>query len=103
MTRPRFTPGIQPCKSVEGDVYVNSVGKRIPLKAERRLTPKEAGADRRLNMSTDLVRRLISRGELYPVLKRNSRVLLIFECALDDYWMRQVSRNSGNSRWMKTA
>ena len=59
------------------------------LTTEKRIST--AIAAKRLDLTPQTVRRMIQRGEIYPVLRHNSRRIEIYECALDDYIARKLN------------
>jgi hypothetical protein len=74
-----------------GVCFTDSLQRVYNLEREKTLRPKEAAADARLcGMPVAEVRTKVRRGELYPVLRRNRRVVLIFDCALTDWRARQL-------------
>lgn len=93
---PRVTqPAILPCPGLRvtrsGSFFTDHHSKVHDLELESTLRPKEAAADPRLcGISVIGVRSLIRDRELYPVLRRNARVILIFDCALTDWRARAV-------------
>jgi hypothetical protein len=83
--------GILPCPGLRGGLFTDSQGRRFDLAHELRKRPKEAAADQRLQgFSEKAIRRLITAGQLYPVFRRNARVIEIFDCAIADWFARQL-------------
>jgi len=79
-----------------GVFFTDSFGRDHDLEREPLLRPKQAAADPRLcGISARCVRAAIGRGEIYPVLRRNSRVLLIFDCALTEWRCRRMAGREG--------
>ncbi len=98
MARP--IPRILACHGLKidqrGSFFTDCAGRTHDLELETTLRPKEAAADKRLcGMSVGEVRASIRRKELYPVLRRNRRVFLIFDCALTD-WRARAVRPAGH-------
>lgn len=100
MTTPTASPamlGIVSCPGLKvtanaGVFFTDSLGRVHDLERSRTVSPKEAAADSRLcGAPVAEVLRMIRAGELYPVMKRNERVILIFECALTDWRARQLT------------
>jgi len=91
---PHGSPRILPCPGLTvtvnaGVTFIDSLRRVHDLANERTLSPKEAASDARLGgMSAKTVLRLIRRGEIYPILRRNRRVFLVFDCALTDWRLR---------------
>lgn len=89
-------PGIVDCPGMKitrnaGISFTDHVGRVHDLEKQIKLGPKEAARDPRMLGSTHIeILALIRRGELYPVFKRNDRVILIFDCALTDWQARQL-------------
>lgn len=91
---------ILPCPGLKvddrGSVFTDCAGRAHDLEKESTLRTKEAAADRRLcGISTKEVSALIRQKQLYPVLRRNRRVFLIFDCALTD-WRARAVRPAGH-------
>lgn len=88
-------PRILPCPQLKvdktGSFFTDVKGKVHDLELETTLRPKQASADPRLcGISTSEVSGLIRSKQLYPVLRKNRRVFLIFDCALTDWRARAV-------------
>jgi hypothetical protein len=74
-----------------GVCFTDSLERVYNLEREKTLRPKEAASDERLGRPpVKAVLRMIRVGELYPVLRRNARTILIFDCALTDWRARQL-------------
>lgn len=89
----KITPchGLKPTTNA-GTSFTDTLRRVYDLEREKLLRPKEAAADPRMaGASTSEVLRLVRIGELYPVLRRNARVILIFDCALTDWRLRQLT------------
>jgi hypothetical protein len=83
------TPHIVPCPGLVGAIFTDALGAAHDLTREKTLRPKEAAADPRLGgISAKSVRQMITRGELYPVLRRNARMIEVCDCALTDWRAR---------------
>lgn len=96
--RPVGAGSIEHCPGLKvtansGISFTDSLGRVHDLEREATLRPKQAAADPRLcGLSPDDVRAAVAAGELYPVIRRNARVILIFDCALTDWRARQLAR-----------
>lgn len=74
-----------------GVSFTDCLKRVYDLERQDMLRPKEAAGDARMcGMPVAEIRRAIRRGELYPVLRRNRRVILLFDCALTDWRARQL-------------
>jgi len=85
-------PGIQPCPGLRAGIFTDSRGQRHDLALEPMLTPKEAAADPRLGLSVRETLQLMRTRRLYPVWRKNARVIRTYPCALADYCARRVTR-----------
>jgi hypothetical protein len=73
-----------------GVYFTDCTGRTYDLIREPVLSPKAAALDPRLGgCSIAQVLRMVRSGELRPTMKRNARVILIFDCALTDWRARQ--------------
>jgi hypothetical protein len=73
--------------------FTDSLGRVYDLERERTLRPKEAAADDRMSgLSPWAVRSMVARGELYPVMRKNRRVIMIFDCALTEWRSRGLRK-----------
>lgn len=99
--RPVGTGSIEHCPGLHVSAahavsFTDSLGRVHDLEREPTLRPKQAAADPRLcGLSPADVRAAIAAGELYPVIRRNARVILIFDCALTDWRARQLTARPG--------
>ncbi len=89
------TPRILTCPRLtvdkRGSFFTDVKGRVHDLELETTLRPKQAAADARLGgMSTKEVCSRIRKKELFPVLRLNRRVFLVFDCALTDWRARAV-------------
>ena len=97
-------PKIAPCHGLKpttnaGTSFTDTLRRVYDLERERLLRPKEASAEPRMaGASTSEILRLVRAGELYPVLRRNARVILIFDCALTDWRLRQLTPATSRRR-----
>lgn len=83
-------PGLK--VAAAGISFTDALGRVHDLEQVATLRPKQAAADSRLcGLSVDDVLAAIRHGELYPVMRRNARVILIFDCALTDWRARQLA------------
>lgn len=88
---------IIPCPGLKittnaGISFTDSLKRVHDLEREKWFRPKQAASDERLGgMSVPEVLRAIRDGDIYPVLRRNARVVLIFDCALTDWKARQLT------------
>lgn len=81
------------CPGLKGMAFTDCLGRVYDLEREKILSTKEAADDLRLGgISIANLHRAIRGGDLYPVLRRNARVILIFDCALTDWRARQVKK-----------
>ena len=90
-------PGIEQCPGLKitraGVLFTDSLGRVHDLEKSATMSPKEASADPRMcGMPVDEILRQIRIGTFYPVLRRNARVILIFDCALTDWRARQLTK-----------
>ena len=80
-----------------GTLWTDSAGTEhnLDTAGQSTLTAAEAAADARLSglgFATEAaVRELIRAGRLYPVFRKNARVLRIFDLALTDFRRRALS------------
>lgn len=87
---------ILPCPGLKvttnaGVSFTDSLQRVHDLERDTWLRPKQAAADERLGgMSVAEVLRAIRDEELYPVVRVNARVFLIFDCALTDWKARAL-------------
>jgi hypothetical protein len=87
---------IVPCPGLKittnaGISFTDSLKRVYDLEREKTHRPKQAATDPRLvGMTLAELRRHIGAGSLYPVLRINARVFLIFDCALTDWRARQL-------------
>lgn len=94
MARP--APRILPCPGLKvtanaGVSFTDCLKRVYDLEKQEMLRPKEAAADVRMcGMPVGEILREIRRGGIYPVLRRNRRVILLFDCALTDWKARQL-------------
>jgi hypothetical protein len=109
MSRPKIPtcPGLKITANA-GVFFTDSLGRVHDLERDRVLRPKEAAADPRLGGApVSEVLRMVRGGTLYPVFKRNARVILIFDCALTDWRARllaaQPLRHLGATRAQRVA
>lgn len=73
--------------------FTDSAGRIYDLERQPVLRPKEAAADERLaGLSAWVVRAMVARGELYTVFRKNSRVILIYDCALTEWRARGLRK-----------
>jgi len=94
MNKKRAHGRILPCPGLKittnaGVSFTDSLGRVHDLEREKVLRPKQAAATLQYHEKTVL--RLIRAGDLYPVFRRNARVILIFDCALTDWRARQIT------------
>lgn len=88
--QPALRLGVQPCPGLRDGIFTDARGQRHDLARERRMRPKEAAADPRLQgYSVAAIRALVRTGQLYPVFRRNARVVEVFACGIGDWWDRQ--------------
>jgi len=94
--RPVGAGAVEHCPGLEvgatGIRFVDKLGRTHDLEREPTLRPKQAAADPRMGgLSADEVRALVAVGDLYPVMRLNRRVILIFDCALTHWRARQLT------------
>lgn len=81
---PPTCPGLATCE--EGLVWLDSLGRRHLLARARRLTLGEAAT--RLRRDERTVRRYIEKAQLYPIARRNSGSIEVYEVGVEDYLTR---------------
>lgn len=97
MPTPAF-PRIVSCPGLKittnaGVSFTDCLKRVYDLEKEKTLRPKEAASDARMGgVSPTEILKLIRNRQLYPVLWRNRRVVLIFECALVDWRARAFAQ-----------
>lgn len=91
-------PGLSPT----GTTWTDSRGRSHDLEAALTLSPSEAAADSRLfglgYSTADSVTALIRSGHLYPVFKKSSRTVRIFDPALTDFRARCMAARAAAIR-----
>lgn len=98
-------PGIQDCPGLKitanaGIFFTDCLQRVHDMEQQVWRTPIEAAGDVRLSYlgirnrdnAAEYLRILMRQGELYPIFKRNDRVLLIADCALADLQARHLQR-----------
>lgn len=94
------TPGVVACPGLTrpanaGASFKDAAGRVHDLATARTLTLDEAAADPRLAdlgfATANAVGALVLQGRLYPVFRKNARVVRIFACALDDFRLRSLA------------
>lgn len=92
-------PGVVSCPGLKvtrnaGISWTDSTGTVHDLNGTRTLTIDEAADSHDLIDvgfgSYDAARELINSGRLYPVFRKNARVVRVFVCALPDFRRRQL-------------
>lgn len=105
--------GVQPCPGLKittnaGITFTDSTARVHDLAEQRTFTFDEAAADARLRDigfgSVDAVRELVRAGRLYPVFKKNARVLRVYDCGLTDFKARTLApRHLASQRAQRVA
>lgn len=94
-----MSPGIPDCPGLKvtrnaGISWTDSAGTVHDLAQARTLTLAEAAAAPELVDvgfgSYEAVRALVTSGRIYPVFRKNSRVMRVFVCGLPDFRRRQI-------------
>lgn len=84
-------PGLK-ITSNAGVSFTDSLSRVHDLEREPVLRPKQAAADPRMcGLTVRDITRAIRQGRLYPVLRLNRKVILIFDCALTDWRTRTLA------------
>jgi len=94
MTKPQKCPGLS---VVRGRLtFTGCTGLQYDLTTEPALSTFDASKEMRVHPETML--RQVRAGELYPVIYVNQRTILIYRCAITDFYLRNTC---GASHLMK--
>lgn len=105
--------GVQPCPGLKittnaGVTFTDSTGRVHDLAEQRTLTFDEAAGDARLRDigfgSVDAVRELVRAVRLYPIFRKNARVVRLYDCGLTDFKARTLApRHLAHQRAQRVA